>query len=523
MTATAWSQHRSATDATLRWVANLRKKSVVDSMLHIVTVSFVDDNFGDNLIRTTFQALLEVALENYGAQAGEFEISRMALKAVDEELLERADIIFFAGGGLFGLSYLGFYPHVDQITAIASRRGIPVVFSSMGTNNMGAAGGSVASIAEILGRDCVRRISVREDLGLFQEAAKDTELSVTKVADPAVWTKFVYGMTDVEPDGTLGINVVRGGLFVANDRQWGLTAEMDYMTGIRNLAETAGISAQFYTNGSLDDNNTLRLFAQERHVPSREIVLPQTTRDVVTAIASRSMIAAIRMHSSIIAYSFGIPTIALAWNDKLDHFYEAIGHTERLMPFGEWSADRSFAALERAVKEPQSDDEYRAYLMSTYEYIHAAVGEQIMGRGVEIGSRYSFDEVADALTRRAESIDETEYDLRVKMGKTERAYLKRFVTLRAKDKEIRELRQANDARAAEVREKDARIADLEERLERRNRALEVADEAMKARDADVAAHGLDLQHLNARVDAVEKQLAGMGRVDFREASPNDAS
>lgn|GEM_PF-1411101 len=443
--------------------------------LRIVIVSYVDDNFGDNLIRISFQALLDVALANHGLSADAYEITPMSLKHVDEPLLERADAVLFAGGGLFGLSYLNFFSHLDQITAIAERRGIPVVFSSMGLNNMSAEGGSSDAIAKIVTRSCVKALAVRENLPLFQSLAPDLPFEIRQVADPAVWTKYVYGMTDVVPDGTLGINVVRGGLFEANQRKWGLTAEMEYLHNLSVYAGTAGLTTQFYTNGSLDDNNTLRFFAREYEVPSEHVVLPQTTREVVEAIASRSAIASIRMHSSIIAYSFGIPTVALEWNDKLPFFYEAIGHPERLLPFHDWSPDLAFATLKRAGVAPEHDDGYRDYLMSTYTFLHEAVGAHVLGERAGHAVAYDFDAVADALVERSSEIDEDETDLRIKMGKVERAYLGRFTTLRAKDKELGALRKE----MAALETKSARVAPLESRVA----ALEKEAVALKAKIA----------------------------------------
>lgn len=432
--------------------------------LRIVIVSYVDDNFGDNLIRISFQGLLDVALTNHGLTLDEYEIVPMPLKQVDEELVGNADAIFFAGGGLFGVSYLDFFQHVDQITAIAQGRGIPVVFSSMGLNNMGAADGSVDSIADVVTRRCVKAVSVRENLGLFQQLVTDLPFEVRQVADPAVWTKYVYGMTDVVPDGTLGINVVRGGLFVANQRDWGLTAEMTYLAGLRQRAEAMGWDSRLYTNGSLDDNNTLRFFAREHAIPTDRVILPQTTREVVEAIASRSAIASIRMHSSIIAYSFGIPTVALEWNDKLPHFYEAIGHPERVIPFGDWSAERSFEALRQAGLAPEHDSGYQDYLMSTYAYIHGAVGEHVLtNRGVTTPA-YGFAEVADALVRRSGLVDEDDFDLRVKISKAEQSYLGRFIAIRAKDKTISAHTKQAAALSQEVAELSLQVGDLSEEI-----------------------------------------------------------
>ena len=55
--------------------------------LRLVIASFVDDNFGDILIRISFQGLLDVAMRNHGLAPDDYEIVPMPLKRVDEELL----------------------------------------------------------------------------------------------------------------------------------------------------------------------------------------------------------------------------------------------------------------------------------------------------------------------------------------------------------------------------------------------------------------------------------------------------
>lgn len=432
------------------------------SSLRIATVSYVDDNFGDNLISTTFLALLEVALENYGLSSDEYELAPLSLKGFDEAQLERCDAIFFAGGGLFGQSYLGFYEYMDRITAAADERGIPVVFSSMGLNNMGAEDGQVDAISSIVNKRCVRALSVRENLPLFEEVTKDATFEVRQVADPATWTKFVYGMTDVVPDGTIGINVVRGGLFKANQRNWGLSQEMSYLADLVALAESHGMPPKLYTNGSLGDNNTLRFFAEQHGLPAEQIILPQTTREVVEAIATRSRIASIRMHSSIISYSFGIPTVALEWNDKLPHFYEAIGHPERALPFEKWDAEQTFQILDQTSSAPEDSPEYTDYLMSTYAYIHDALGAHVLNSDESV-QRYDFQSVADSLVSRSQFLDTDEFDLRHKLGKAERAYLKQFTSGRKNRAKLGSLTKKIDSLSTEVKSLSSEVESLTQR------------------------------------------------------------
>lgn len=418
--------------------------------LHFVTVSYFDDNFGDMAIQVCFQALLEAALSNSRVTKDEYTITAMHLKQVDIQLLEKSDAIFFAGGWLFGSSYLGFSEHLKAIVDIAERCSIPVIFSSMGLNNMDDAEAGAAAITQILQKECVKAVSVRENLALFRELSAGTGLDIRQVADPAVWAKYVYGMEHAAPGDAFGINIVRGGLFIANGREWKLKDEMHYVSGLFKFASDADYKIKLYTNGSLDDNKTLRYFAEESGANDSQYTLPQTTSDVVRAISGCSSIAAIRLHSAIIAYSFGIPTVALEWNDKLPHFYEAIGHPERLLPAGDWRPEVAFELLQRAGGAPRFDHKYESYLMSTYLFIYRALCEQVLKIGSGLSPAFTFGEVADAISNYALRSNFDEIDLRLKMEKAERAHFRMFVNERERQKQIKDLGRRLDAQQREL-------------------------------------------------------------------------
>ncbi|MCB1273217.1 MAG: polysaccharide pyruvyl transferase family protein [Leucobacter sp.] len=403
--------------------------------MRLLLVSLVDDNLGDNLIGICFRQLMNVVLENHGvpqagserteAAAGEdaAEVLRMSLREIDEDLVATSDAIFFAGGGIVGHSYLGFNEYVDRITGIAQERGIPVVFSSLGINNMDADRSNADGLRRILDRSCVKAIAVRENLAEFRKHASRDDFEL--VSDPAVWSKWVYGLEPRRGDYRVGINVVRAGLFRANGRDWSEQQAFAYLAGLRRMLDGAGIPSVYYTNGSTDDNITLRILAERLGLPDDQVITPHTTREVVETVAGFDAIAAIRMHSSIIAYSFGIPTVTLTWNDKIPFFYSAIGHPERALDFPEWSSRAAFEQLRSFPREGErtgAGGDYEAFLMSLYRYLYRVVAEIVRGEEADFGGMYDFETVARALAARAAEIDEDATDLRFKLEKLETRY-----------------------------------------------------------------------------------------------------
>ena len=166
--------------------------------MKILTISFFDDNFGDMLIRICFDRLLTVAMKNLGYSDGDFVIDNMHIKEIDEEKIASADLILFSGGAMFGFNNLGSFDAIDAITAIAEKKGIPVVFSSLGINNMHADEESGARLNAILTRKCVRAMSVRESVDAFTPFTEGCGFEVVSVCDPAVWTKHIYRNEIVE-------------------------------------------------------------------------------------------------------------------------------------------------------------------------------------------------------------------------------------------------------------------------------------------------------------------------------------
>ena len=442
--------------------------------MKILIVSFVDDNFGDNLIKICFESLLKVVLKNLHLAENDYEINKMPLKRIDRALVTGSDVIFFAGGGLFGLSYLNFFDYLDEITQLAEGHGIPVIFSSIGINNMDATAENEEKLRNILKRRCIASVSVRENIGLFQQYAEGCCLEIEQVCDPAVWTKYVYHINPCSDSKVIGINVVRGGLFLKKKKKWGMTDEFKYLYKLKSLLEEAGMEYLFYTNGSVLDNNTLRYFAREYDIPAGRTFYPHTTKQLVETVSRFSAVITFRMHSSIIAYSFGIPSIALVWNDKITFFYQNIGYPDRAFAFEQWDSEEVFHKL-RSVLQPEKNSgkekAYQEYLMSLYRYLYQVLlGSVVKDRGADI-EIYGFEQVTAVLAENSGSIDEDVFDLLFKVEKAEKQYLARFTDLKKKEKEISQYKKELSALGKDLESCRKKEGELKGQIKKQNERL----------------------------------------------------
>ncbi len=416
--------------------------------MNILVVWFADDNFGDNLIRICFEQLLRVVLKNLGKDEDEIHINRMPLKQIDRDLISESDVIYFAGGGLFGLSYLSFFAYLDEITRMAEERNIPVIFSSVGINNMDATEETEHKLVEILERRCIAAVSVRENLELFKSYAKNATFTIEAVADPVTWAKFVYGkvIENIPKQKVVGINVVRGGLFGDNERHWKFAQEIAYLNALKEQLDAAGLSYKFFTNGSFLDNNALKYYAREHQIPAEQVILPNCSRDLVEAVAGFDFVAAIRMHATIVSYALEVPCVNLVWNDKIPFFYQNIGMPDRAIELADLQVEE---IVSRIQKEDGSFAHDKNYLMTLYDYLYRVTANVIEADGTD-REKYDFAQICKILEETEDVRQNDAYDFRLKLDKGQEMYLARFTEVKELKKEIKNLKKKLEKRTKEL-------------------------------------------------------------------------
>ena len=450
-------------------------------MMKILTISFFDDNFGDMLIRICFDRLLNVAMKNLGYGDGDYVIDNMHIKKIDEQKLADADLILFSGGAMFGFNNLGSFDAIDRITAIAEDNGTPVIFSSLGINNMHADEESGARLNEILRRKCVRAMSVRETAEVFTPFAEGCNFTVVSVCDPAVWAKHVYRKEVLEVRNAkkrriVGLNVVRGGLFKANGKKWTLDDEEAYFKKLTELFDQKGIEYRFFTNGSVLDNNSMAYIAKNIGADPDKLISPDSTREVVRAIAGFDAVLAIRMHSAIISYALDIPSIDLVWNEKIPYFYQNTGYPDRALELELCTPE----VVLRMTQELLDDRGFKAdeeYLMTLYRFLVKALGKVLKK---DVGEGYGFAEVSHLMSMQESGIEDDVTDYRTKLSRGRYCYetlfnadMERRAQIRSLKKELKAAKKSADEYQAKYEELAQESEEARKKLGKINHLLPV--------------------------------------------------
>ncbi|MBQ7371236.1 MAG: polysaccharide pyruvyl transferase family protein [Blautia sp.] len=482
--------------------------------MKILVVSYYDDNYGDMLIRICFTSILKIVLKNLEIPEESCDIRCMPLKVIDEEAVCTSDIIFFAGGALFGFNYENFFTSMERIIQLADEHAIPVVFSSMGANHGQASSENDSQLYRLLQKNCIRAISVRDNPAFFRKYCPNEQIPISQVCDPAVWTGYVYKKElpacPPHEKPVIGINVARGGLFRDNGHDWGLSDEVRYLDEIRQKLEEAGMDYRFYTNGSLLDNNTLRYFAEVKEVPLKNLLFNQTTRDLVHAIAGFDAVLAIRMHSSIISYSMGVPAVNLIWHEKIPLFYTAIGRPDRAIPLENWSADDLISRLGEftvSLSEKPAAVPDPAYAMSLYDFLFDRLRPFAAANDLSAPPKpFSFEEITALLEKQAVPLEEDLTDLRRKVLGGERKYFGKFKESKKNEAQIKELQKELKSARKELDGTQKKLSQKEESLQKSGEkqkelehSLKETKQSLKETKDRLKKAQADLDHINSHL------------------------
>ncbi len=410
--------------------------------MKILIVAFYDDNFGDMLIRTCFVQLMKVVLDNLGIDSTDYTVDTMELKYPDKEKIREANLVIFPGGGLFGLSYLGFLDYVETVVSEAELNNIPVIFSSLGVNNM-SVNEDISQeyrLYRLLEKKCIKAISARDGIEVIKKYDGGSH-DIIEVCDPVVWAKYVYSKDLKEKNNSariIGLNVVRGGLFKSNGIAWNAKKEEKYLLNAIDLIKQMGFDYRLFTNGQFLDSHELYYFSDKHDIPTEKVIIPDTSREVVKAINDVNCVLGIRMHSSIISYGLGIPSINLGWNLKVYDFYNHIHKCGRVFSVEEWNNEM----LSKMIPELLNDHEYsidRDYLMTLYGFLYRTFN-LLFDRNLSEEKCFAFEMIEKQLLDMSVPTSEDDTDLRIKIRNGTKAFDRLYIRDLQKKKEIKKLK-----------------------------------------------------------------------------------
>lgn len=327
---------------------NVRQK------INIALVEYINRNLGDTVIAECAYYFLEKALEQSGIK--DYCIQEYNMYSEDMEIIRCADLVIFAGGGLIKYKRERFYRYVPDIIETTEKYGIPVYFNCTGVEGYDETDERCVRLKRAVNCTCVKGITVRDDFDTFTKHYIDNKKDwLDKVLDPAAFASEVYCCRKKEGTIKIGIGICRNGLF----QDYGAFSvtkqfQLNFWKKIIDGLKQQGYEWEIFTNGLYDDcvfaNEILEysgIYDKEKHLVRR----PAEGKELAETISGYQGIIACRLHANIIAFSEGVPSVGLVWNDKMLSWGRTIGYPERFIEVKRLEAEYVLKTLKKAMEE----------------------------------------------------------------------------------------------------------------------------------------------------------------------------
>ncbi|MCD8200074.1 MAG: polysaccharide pyruvyl transferase family protein [Coriobacteriaceae bacterium] len=381
------------------------KRRETQNPLQILLLTNRDsDNVGDQVIEACDIALIKTIMTNLGIEdydihshAGSI-VTREYMETRDKALLERpkklieaADVVIFGGAPVFNYRYQLFSRRTAITLRLAKQAETPVIFSAVGVEGYDEDNKKCQRLKEALNFDVVQQITTRDNFEALQKFKERESLRIDKVADPAVFTPQVLApalevaaerekekakQTEESDKKKVGVFILRSAGFKDNGIDLPRDDAATFWNDLVEELECQGYDYELLTSGHFGDEAYLDYLQRDYNWDPLRCVFNVNSPDVlVSKIASYDAIISCRLHPSIIAFSLGVPSIGIVWNDKVTSFYETIGYDDRLVTVDGTSVEQAVKRLGEAIEQGVDKDE--DYLYSVYGSLFAAVKDLV--------------------------------------------------------------------------------------------------------------------------------------------------
>jgi polysaccharide pyruvyl transferase WcaK-like protein len=240
-----------------------------------------------------------------------------------DKMFAGSNAIIIAGGQLIMNNNLVFPLRLNSIIKYAKNHNIPVYFNACGVQKYYRTTLGVLILKKLLNDNIVRKITTRDDIDTLGKYVNSSG-KIGKVLDSAVVCSEAYGIKKHEHSNVVGLGVIAADMYKryadrTGDSRYFIT-EPELLLFWKNLIEGLNqryIKWKIFTNGSEIDNDFAYKLMELLDI-SRDACFeyPVQPKELVEVISQYKTIISHRLHSHIISFSLGIPSIGLIWDKK---------------------------------------------------------------------------------------------------------------------------------------------------------------------------------------------------------------
>lgn len=260
------------------------------------------------------------------------------------------DCAVFCGGQLINSSFVY---QMNIITGILSKNRIPVIYSGVGIGRLNF--WQKRMFNRMLNYKNVVDITCRCDSKRFNETLRLKGIKARESFDPAIFTPLIYNITRKKSD-VVGLGIMKSSRFTD------LEASKFWLSIIIEL-ESRNIKWKMFYTGSLGDYelaisilSKLGLSNKKNYYINKEI---KTPCDFLNEISYFDRLISFRLHSHILAFALGIPSVAIRWDEKITDFFKKINRIDAVFTLSSNTKDIIDSVLSNQYYHDQEIEELR--------------------------------------------------------------------------------------------------------------------------------------------------------------------
>lgn len=227
---------------------------------------------------------------------------------------KEANLAVFCGGQLVNDTFVC---QIEELCKILDKENIPTVFSGVGIGRLNK--WQKKKFEKILDRRSVKFISCRSDAERFKTILNINQ-NVVSSYDPAIFAADVYNRHYNPESNMVGLGVMDSTRFPQKEL-------IRFWIGVIDVLNQRCIKWKMFYTGSYNDYLLATEILREIGINDyskyirHDICDPS---DLVDELSLFNKILSFRLHSHIVSYSMGIPSVGLLWDPKVVDFFEKI-------------------------------------------------------------------------------------------------------------------------------------------------------------------------------------------------------
>jgi polysaccharide pyruvyl transferase WcaK-like protein len=298
---------------------------------------------------------MPLALRQFVARTALQRLARRQLHPAWKQALVDCDAAIIGGGNLFADADLNFPIKIHAALSELRARDIPVAVFGVGVTRNWSARGSALFGTGLAGVRLVD-VTVRDDRSqqIWNDLLGDSGVRrADRSYDPGLLAAQHFPAAS-EKNAGIGFCITDPVALRYHAAPGTVSGDLTAWYGEAIAAlSAAGQRVILFANGSPEDAAYLAANAAAWAAHDGVSIAPAFDRpaDLVDCISRCTLVVAHRMHACIAAHSYGIPTIGLSWDIKLNSFFDAVGRSEWVIDPAHTAAGALPSLVTRATAE----------------------------------------------------------------------------------------------------------------------------------------------------------------------------